>query len=633
MHFKRLPIRCRKCVYFILLALTMLPIFFLPLVSRHSHQIYNSPQVKDGVLDLAGYDFQRRKELPLDGEWEFYWHKWLITDNLPACEPDMMIDVPCHWNSYSLNGSRLPQAGYASYRIILKNSPLDSRLLAVVPNLAASYRVFIDGEMVAASGTMSKEPGAGDVTLALAYEWLGERNYAEQELIIEVSGAHNGGLYLAPMMMQDWNGYMASRMRYVMATMALGILLVTILGYACILFLRDRNFHSVALLVLDLLVMMRILMRDELFCIVKEYLPFINYHMTNAILQMLTLFLPVAFLLCARDLVGINMKRRDVTAIIIFELIASVPVFVFLLMGMLKLQYICWLISMLPYTMVLYRMYRKVKEGAPYSLLVSAGMMLTISSLVLASQYAAGLLYINASLFPAFCFILAVCLQDYMYIRKNIEMQADAVEAANLRVKLQEAEMSLMLSQIKPHFLYNALIAIQVLCTREPETAEEAIIRFAKYLRMNMRSINSSGAIPFSEELEHIRNYVAIEKLRFKERLTMCYEIGEEGFSVPPLTIQPLVENAIKHGVCKKVTGGTVILRTYRQQEYNCVEIVDDGVGFDTHILDQNDTQSYGLKNILFRLKKMMRADVLIESKADKGTRILVRLPIGEYGI
>lgn len=630
MHSKKLPNRCRKCVYFILLALTMLPIFLFPLVSRQSHLIYNSPQVRNGVLDLAGYDFQSREELPLDGEWEFYWQKWLVTDNLPAGEPDMMIHVPCHWTRYSLNGRKLPQAGYASYRIILKNSPLDSRLLAVVPNLAASYRVFIDGEMVAASGTMSKEPTERDVTLALAYEWLGQRDYAEQELIIEVSGAHNGGLYLAPMMMQDWNGYMASRIRYVMETVALGVLLVTILGYAYILFLRDRDFHSVALLVLDLLVMMRIIMRDELFCIVKEYLPFINYHMANAVLQMLTLFLPVAFLLCAKDLVGINLKRREVAAIIIFEVIACVPVFVFLLTGMLKLQYICWVISMLPYTIVLYRMYCRVKEGAPYSLVVSAGMMLIISSLVLASQYAAGLLYINASLFPTFCFILAVFLQDYVYIRKNIEMQAEALEAANLRVKLQEAEMSLMLSQIKPHFLYNALIAIQVLCTREPETAEEAIIRFAKYLRMNMRSINSDGPIPFSEELEHIRNYVAIEKLRFKERLTMCYEIEEEGFSVPPLTIQPLVENAIKHGVCRKVAGGTVTLHTYRLPEYDCVEIVDNGVGFNTHILEQKDSQSYGLRNILFRLQKMMQAEVLIESEADKGTRVLVRLPRGD---
>lgn len=627
MHLKKLPQRCRKCIFLILLFLIMLPIVLIPWASRNTHQIHGSPQVKDGILDLAGYDFHAEKELPLDGEWEFYWQKWLVTDNLPAGEPDMMIHVPDQWSQYSIDGKKLPDSGYASYRIKLVNAPLESRLLAVVPNLAASYRVFIDGELVANSGVLSKNPSESDVTLALAYEWLGQQDRVEQEVVIEVSGAHNGGLYLVPMMMEDWSGYMASRLRYVMETVALGILLATVFGYACILLLRDRAFHSVALLVLDLLVIARILLRDELFCIVKLFIPVVNYHMLNSILQIVTLFLPVAFLLCAKDLAGIHIRRREILGIAVYEAFCCIPMFVFFLNGMLFRQYILCLISMLPYTVVLYRMYHRVKEGTQYSLVVSAGMMLTISSLVMANQYSSGLLYINSSLLPPFFFVLAVCLQDYVYIHKNNVMQMEAVEAANLRVKLQETEMSLMLSQIKPHFLYNALIAIQVLCTREPETAEEAIIHFAKYLRMNMRSINSVKPIPFSEELEHVRNYVAIEKMRFKERLNMCYEIGEEGFQLPPLTIQPLVENAIKHGVCKRVTGGTVTLRTYQVPEYNCVEISDDGVGFDTHILEEPGSESFGLKNILFRLKKMMCAEVLIESQADKGTRVLVRLP------
>lgn len=630
MHIKKLSVRCRKCVYFILLCLTMFPIFFAPLASRHTHKLHNSPQVKNGSLDLEGYSFKNKKDLLLDGEWEFYWQKWLITDGLPAGEPDMMIHVPDPWDWYSLDGRKLPQSGYASYRITLENAPLDSRLLAEVPNLAGSYRVFIDGKPAAASGEMSKTPREQDVNLALAHEWLGHNDYAEQEVVIEVSCTHNGGLYLAPMMMEDWNGYMASRMRMVTVTVALGILLVTVLGYAYILFLGNRELHSVALLVLDLLVMMRLLLRDELFCIVKECIPFISYHMANAVLQLATLFVPVTFLLCAKDFAGIHIKRREIIAIMIFEAACSIPLFVFSLSGNLILQHICCLAGMLPYAVALCRMYRRVREGAPYSLEVSAGMMLIISSLILASQYGSGLLYINASIYPAFCFILAVCLQDYVYIRKNNEMHAQALEAANLKVKLQEAEMSLTLSQIKPHFLYNALIAIQVLCTREPETAEEAIMRFAKYLRMNMRSINSDGPIPFSEELEHIRNYVSIEKLRFKERLDMRYEIEEEDFSVPPLSIQPLVENAIKHGICKKVMGGTVILHTYRLPEFDCVEIKDNGVGFDPHILERTDTASYGLKNILFRLKKMIHAEVLIESVADQGTRVLVKIPRGD---
>lgn len=619
--------KCRKCVFFLLLVLTMLPISLYPMASRFTHEIHNSPRVINGVIDLAGYDFKNNGELPLDGEWEFYWKKWLVTDGIKEREPDMMIDVPKPWNWYGMDGERLPEHGYASYRIRLDHAPLDSRLMVVVPNLAASYRVFIDGQLVSASGVMSKEPRAKDVSLALAHEWLGWKDSAEQELIIEVSSANYGGLYLVPMMMDDWQGYLNSRLRYVLAILALGILLVTVVGYAYVLVLRSAAFHSITLLVLDVFVMIRILLRDELFCILKEFLPFINYHLINSFLQIATLFIPVAFMLCAKELVGIRIKKREILAITIYELVCCIPMFIFFMKGFLLAQYILCIIGMLPYILVLSRMYQRVKEEAPFSLMVSAGMLLTISSLVVANQYATGLLYINASLYPSFCFVLAVCLQDYVYIRRSSELQAEALEAANLRVKLQEAEVSMMLSQIKPHFLYNALIAIQVLCTKEPETAEEAVMHFAKYLRMNMRSINSSKPIPFSEELEHIRNYVAIEKLRFKDRLTMRYEIEEEDFCVPPLTIQPLVENSIKHGACKQVAGGTVTLHTYRTPEYDCVEIIDDGPGFDPSIMEQEDSQSYGLKNISFRLKQMMQAEIQINSGSGTGTKVTVRFP------
>lgn len=626
LHPVKLQKKCRKCVFFLLLALTMLPIPLFPMTSRLTHEIHNSPRVVNGAIDLAGYDFKSNRELPLDGEWEFYWKKWLVTDGIKEREPDMMIKVPGTWNRYRLNGEPLPESGYASYRIRLAHSPSNSRLMVVVPNLAASYRVFIDGRLLSASGVLSKEPKAKDVSLALAHEWLGWKDSAEQELVIEVSGANNGGLYLVPMMMDDWQGYLDSRLRYVLAILALGVLLVTVVGYAYVLFLRNTTIHSVTLLVLDVFVMIRILLRDELFCILKEFFPFINYHLINSFLQIATLFIPVAFMLCAKDLVGIRIKQREILAITIFEFACCIPMFVFFMKGMLLAQYILCIIGMLPYILVLFRMYQRVKEDAPYSLIVSAGMLLTISSLVVANQYAAGLLYINASLYPSFCFVLAVCLQDYVYIRRNSELQAEAVEAANLRVKLQEAEVSMMLSQIKPHFLYNALIAIQVLCTKEPETAQDAVMHFAKYLRMNMRSINSSEPIPFSEELEHIRNYVAIEKLRFKDRLTMRYEIEVEDFRVPPLTIQPLVENSIKHGACKQVAGGTVTLHTYRTHEYDCVEIMDNGPGFDPSIIDKKDSQSYGLKNISFRLKQM-HAEIQIHSGAGMGTNVIVKLP------
>ena len=130
----------------------------------------------------------------------------------------------------------------------------------------------------------------------------------------------------------------------------------------------------------------------------------------------------------------------------------------------------------------------------------------------------------------------------------------------------------------------------------------------------------------FEDELQHIETYVALEKLRFNNRINVVYDIQTKNFSVPPLTIQPLVENAVKHGILKKLEGGTVTIRTLEVSEAFIVEIVDDGVGFNMADVDFNSNIHFGMNNIRYRLNTMCRADVVIDSKLGQGTKIRVIL-------
>ena len=255
-------------------------------------------------------------------------------------------------------------------------------------------------------------------------------------------------------------------------------------------------------------------------------------------------------------------------------------------------------------------------------------------------------------------------------------------ERALISERLQESQLELMMGQIQPHFLFNTLSSIRTLVKTDPDTAYSMLYDFSKYLRANVDNVTNLDGIKFSAEVEHIKSYVNIENVRFADRLSVIYDIQVDDFVVPPLSIQPLVENAIKHGVTKKTKGGTVSLKSYETDEYNIVEINDNGVGISYEaaqaifsvyeensdkvgmesnqvvidamkdtlrsltLLDANgqkmdlsgptlrETQdndskhkSAGMMNIILRLKELSKAKIEITSQVDVGTNIKVMFP------
>ena len=205
----------------------------------------------------------------------------------------------------------------------------------------------------------------------------------------------------------------------------------------------------------------------------------------------------------------------------------------------------------------------------------------------------------------------------FVNVRKNVEL-------ANEAKRSKEAEVKLMMSQIQPHFIYNTLASISTLIKIDPDKAQKALDNFTEYLRANLSSISKTGLIEFKDELRHIETYLSLEKMRFDERLTINLDIQTVDFSVPPLSIQPLVENAVKHGILQKIEGGTISIRTYEDEKGYYVEIKDDGVGFDIDSLDPTDNNHIGLNNVRYRLSSMCNGELKVDSVIDKGTTMVV---------
>lgn len=224
---------------------------------------------------------------------------------------------------------------------------------------------------------------------------------------------------------------------------------------------------------------------------------------------------------------------------------------------------------------------------------------------------------INFTIFSAI--IAGLVMYIFIVRAQNEEYYRQREENARLR-------MDIMLSQIQPHFLYNTLGAIQSLCRTDPAAAEQAVAQFSRYLRGNMDSLSQERTIPFARELEHAKLYLALEQLRYEDALGLRYELECTDFRIPTLTLQPLAENAVRHGVRGKASGrGTVVISSRETPQSYEVAVTDDGPGFDPEKPPSDGRQHIVLSNIRERLARLGGA-LRIES-GPQGTRATIILP------
>lgn len=213
------------------------------------------------------------------------------------------------------------------------------------------------------------------------------------------------------------------------------------------------------------------------------------------------------------------------------------------------------------------------------------------------------------------------CLLFYIWLHMQFVREHEEDLKARQRIRI-------MMSQIQPHFLYNTLSTIQVLCHTDPEKAADITGSFSAYLRLNLDALGQTGLIPFRKELEHTRLYARIEMTRFPN-VRVEYDIRDEDFSLPPLTLQPMVENAIRYGVRIREEG---VVRVSARRTENCHEIVirDNGVGFDVKKLAEMDGSHIGIRNVRERLESMCGGALMIDSRIGEGTAVTLRLPVRE---
>ena len=270
------------------------------------------------------------------------------------------------------------------------------------------------------------------------------------------------------------------------------------------------------------------------------------------------------------------------------------------------------LISMGLDLMVLVK-YRKRITSKMFVAFLSYMILPIAASVIQAAYYGMSLINIAISISMVLMFIVAVMEQNGNLARKE-------QEAADLKI-------SIMMSQISPHFIYNTLTSIQAMCETDPKTAEETVGEFAQYLRGNLESLSRTDNITFEREIEHVKCYLSIVKKRFGNRVNVEYDINEMEFLIPSLTVQPIVENAVKYGLCKKKGGGTVKISTRREDNNIIIEVDDDGTGFDIEKAKEDDRLHIGIRNVRNRVEEMCNGKLMVRSQVGTGTKVTIILP------
>lgn len=231
-----------------------------------------------------------------------------------------------------------------------------------------------------------------------------------------------------------------------------------------------------------------------------------------------------------------------------------------------------------------------------------------------------------------FTYLMRAFYTFILYVHIDLRFKSDFAERdallARQEKELLELRTQIMLSQIQPHFLYNALTTISGLCYfGNSQQAREVVDKLADYLRENLDAMGKNKVIPFEKELEHIKTYLWIEQVRFGDAVAAEYHINVTDFTLPSLTLQPLVENAVKHGIRKKKGGGTVTIETAETETEYLIYIKDDGVGFDPAQKPTDGRTHVGIENITKRLELLCGGSCGFESKKGEGTTVTVHLP------
>ena len=574
-----------------------------------------APKSNLGVIKLSRYHMDDSRVVALNGEWDFYWNELLTYEEIKNKKPDLRVTVPDSWDNYILGHKNLPGQGIATYRMRVHSNFSEGTLLAFkIRTISSAYHLYVNDKLIAEAGIVGEnaeeEKGAYHPTTAV-FEVPGE----EFDIILQVSNFHyaRGGIwdriYLGSVdEIHHFDNRLTGR-----ETFLIGILLIIALfHFALFLLLKELRFT----LYFSLIALSGAIAVDTAgqMLFINSSLPFrfviyIWYSATGWMALFLMLFM--------HELFPSGISRWIVR---IYSILMIIQQMIFIFTD--------------PVYYTKYAMISNISE----ILAIGLSVLILIFAKKQDQKY-------RISNLISILIILVALVHDILYMTNQLQSSGGELFYFGVVVSLSlqmivlaqriksyfnhkvSSELMLLQAQIKPHFLYNTINTIISISRTDAERARNLLIDFSLYLRRRFDLKESNQLVALSDELELVKAYIAIEKARFGQRLTVDFDIQEglENEKVPILVLQPIIENAIIHGVLPKPEGGRVEIRIKQEGRWISFLVEDNGVGIEHNepetLLEQKE-RGIGLSNIHMRLLRLYKRGLEVSSEATKGTQV-----------
>lgn len=573
-------------------------------------------RVENAKTSFASFSDDRLYSL--NGEWEFYQDTLVASNNL-----DVRTLSPTLITLPTKDFSPHKEFGYVSYRIVVENIPLGTKLVVSLDGLFDGYSIYLNRQLLSSNHNLKI-----DNQIISQPEEVDKFNHlgGDLEIIIEISNYVSGftGLKRAPILSSHERFLESFYLKSGFRLLLLGALLFTIIYQLIIIGFRNREQSSFYFALFILLgSVSAFFFQTSYSYLFSEIFKFTLKVQTY--LKYLPIYLSTLFLFCTTSSL-FNVKKLgflDVLFLIfpiaLFITTLSVP-FAFFIQNVLYFN--LFHLSTLVLLILCIFIRRRKKD---FNVFIGIMVISILFGAVVDTLITQNIIAYGEPLSPM-AFLMSVILYSAIINYIHEKDISNVQEVIELNKKIRDTEFTFLNSQIQSHFIYNTLNSIQSLCITNPVKASELIGDFSMYLRTRLEFNKMPIMINIEDEMEHIRTYLNIEKERYGSRINFVYNLQVGDFQIPPLTVQPLVENSVKHGISMKKSGGTITIATYKEKDAICILISDDGLGFEPKSLSEK--QRVGTENIRDRLNLHLNATLTIESQPNKGTTSIIRIPI-----
>lgn len=604
-------VKAARVVLPLLAGLAIIAVLYL-----HAACVFSSiPHANDGTLDLSAWIREEKTTFEITGQWEFYWDELLTDVDFENGKDEFsLVEAPGEWNYYDWEGENLPGKGKATYRLHVINAQAGMGYAVRIQNMASAYRLYIDDTLIAKNGSFgdSAKASASNYRPQFA-SFISQSNSFDMILQISNDAYAVGGMW-EPVVFGSYDQVQTfDKAVSFSGYFFLGSLIVMCVFFLVFFSVQRKEKEALILSAIGVLVIFRLMISgDTPVTYLFPNMPISGFGWIDYLTLLWIQFLLLYFVYSAYA--GL-VSRWQIRALLVYSTVVSLFVAIFPFEIVAGAYNVMNIILLLAVTAVIVHLARGAyigREGA--SALLGAMTLILFLMLyeILADDRSLAFYLINDA---ALGFTLLFSVQAFIVARRYS--------------KAQKMEIAFLRGQIRPHFIHNALATIISVSRKDTERARELLVDFSSYLR-GCYDYENDDLIPLEQELEFIRAYVALEQARFGDKYKAEYRIEAKGILLPPLILQPLVENAFIHGLREKEGGGTVLVGAVRTKNGKVrLSVRDDGVGMGTKSRN-NGHQGIGVENINRRLSRLYRTQLVFSIPEGGGCEVFMEIPCKE---